>query len=208
MTPVPVFPADAAEAGAALSPVSLDLDTRGHYLVFHLRVDGQSLEPNSGPCRRWLLVRVAREAGSAEQSFCSDDSVRFDVASGMRHSLDLLVGAEHTVVRRVVLRPGENVRWRIPVRTGRIEVPIDAELGHSYTVEGREEDLHLRSALLEQAPSGTRWDLEGYEPAYHSGVEVGWLRIRVLRDADGRVVEELSVPLVSGRLVCEPPFCP
>ena len=122
--------------------------------------------------------------------------------------MELVVGSEHTVAKRVVLRPGENIRWRMPIRTERIELPIDLESGHSYTLEGREDVLDLRRALGTEAPSGTRWDLDGYERIYHSGVEVGSMKIRVLRDWDRRVMGELSAPLYSGRMSCEPPFCP
>ena len=204
MTPTPTF----EDSGRELVPVALDLQTQGHFLVFHLRVDGTNLEPNAGGCRRWFLRRVAREAESSGRAFCRDDSVYFDAAAGARHTLELLVGSEHTVATRVMLRPGENLRWRMPIRTGRIEVPLALEPGHSYTLEGREEELDLGRALAEGAPTGTRWDPDAHEPVFRSGVEVGSLRLRVLRDADGSVLEELSAPLRSGRLRCEPPFCP
>jgi hypothetical protein len=209
MTRTPSFPASAAaEAGSQLVPVALDFETGGHFLLFRARVDGTNLEPSAGSCRRWFMRRVAREAGSAQRTFCSDDDVGFDVGAGARHSLEVLLSSEHTVAERVMLRPGENVRWRLPIRSGPIEIPLDVEPGHSYTVEGREVGLDLRRALAKDAPSGTRWDLDGHEPVFTSGVQVGSLRIRVLRDADGQVVEELSAPLVSGRSSCGPPFCP
>ncbi len=208
MTRTPSFPGpESGKAGARFVPVAVDFETEGHFLLFHLRVDGKNLEPSVGGCRRWLLQRVAREADAAGRSFCGDDSVRFRVAAGVEHRLEFVVGSEHTVVKRVVLRPGENVRWRMQVRTARVELPIELAAGHAYTVEAREEILDLRAALPKEAPSGTRWDLDGYEPVYHTGVEVGRMRIRVLRDARG-VVKALTVPLVSGRIACEPPFCP
>jgi hypothetical protein len=207
MTPIPSFPAPGS-AGEAPQwvQVALDLETGGHFLVYHLRVDGTNLEPNAGGCRRWWMQRVAREAGSAPKAFCGDDDVWFDVAAG-HHTLELQVASEHTVAKRVVLRPGANVRWRMPIRSGPIEIPLDVEPGQSYTVEGREVGLDLRVALPAERPSGTDWDLDAYEKVFRRGVEVGSLRIRVLRDADGREVRAVSVPLLSGRAACQPPFC-
>lgn len=195
------------KAGSEFVPIALDFETEGHFLVFRLRVDERNLEPSVGRCRRWFLFRVAREAESARRSFCNHDAVRFYVTAGVPHTLEFLIGSEHTVAKRVLLRPGENIRWRMPITTGRVELSINPEPGHAYTVHGGEEVLNLRSALAEKAPSGTRWDLDEYDPIYHSGVEVGTMRIRVLRDADRQIVSELSVPLYSRRMKCEPPFC-
>jgi hypothetical protein len=207
-TRAPSFPGpESTSAGSEFVPVAIDFETGGHFLLFRLRVDGTDLEPSSGRCRRWFLQRVAREAESEPRSFCDDDSVWFDVAAGVPHTLELVIGSEHTVVKRVVLRPGENIRWRMPIRTGRIVLTIDLEPGYWYTVEGREDALDLRRALGQEAPSGTRWDLEGHDPIFHSGVEVGSMRLTVLRDADRRVMRELSVPLYSGRMSCERPSC-
>jgi hypothetical protein len=211
LTPEPSFPGpEPVQAHASFVPVAVDLDTEGHFLVYRLRVDGKNLEPNAGTCRRWFLKRVAREGESAERRFCSDDSVHFRVAAGVPHDLELVVGSEHTVAKRVVLRPGANVRWRLPIRSARIELPIELAPGHAYTVEGREAALDPRRALAAEAPppEAGRWDLDAYEPTFRSGVEVGSLRLRVLRDVDGQVLEEVSVPLYSGRMGCEPPFCP
>jgi hypothetical protein len=190
-----------------LVPVALDFQTDGHFLVFYLRVDGKNLEPSAGPCRRWFLLRGAREAPTAQRSFCDEDDVRFYLAAGIPHTLELLVGSEHTVAERVYLEPGKHLSWKMPITTQRVELSIDPEPGHSYSVRAREEDLNLRTALGKDAPSGTSWDPEEHKPIYYSGREVGTLRIEVLRDARRTFVSELSVPLYSGRMKCELPFC-
>lgn len=206
--PAPSFPGP--EPGASdseLVPVTLDLDTEGHFLLFRLRVDGRNLEPTAGRCRRWLLVRVAREAEAAPRAFCGDDDAWFYLAAGVWHTLELDVESEHTVVKRVVLRPGQNVRWRMPITTGPVQLSIQLEPGHSYTVVGNDEALDLRRALAADAPSGTSWGLDAHERVYRPGVEVGSMRFRILRD--GReLVREVSVPLYSGRMHCAAPFCP
>ena len=204
----PRFPGPApVEARSEFVPIALAFESKGHYLVFRLRVDGKNLEPSMGSCRRWFLLREAREAETARRSFCDHDAVRFYVAAGVPHTLELLVGSEHTVAKRVLLEPGENIRWKMPIRTGRVELSINPEPGSSYTVRGGEEALNLRSALGKKAPSGTRWDLDEYDPIFYGGIEVGTMRIKVLRDGDRQIISELSVPLYSGRIKCEPPFC-
>jgi hypothetical protein len=204
----PRFPAArSVEPVADLVPIRLDLETEGHFLLFYLRVDGKNLTPSAGPCRRWFLLRGAREAEAAPRSFCDEDEVRFRVAAGVPHSVELLVGSEHTVAKRVYLEPGENLRWRMPIATQRVELSIDPEPGSSYTIRGREVALDLRRALAEDAPRGTRWDPAAHAPVFAGGTEVGSLELQVLRNADRRVVGELSAPLYSGRMVCGPPFC-
>jgi hypothetical protein len=188
-------------------PVVLDFQTEGHFLLFRLRVDGKNLEPVAGTCRGWFLRRGARESPTAQRSFCDEDAVRFYLAAGVPHTLELLVGSEHTVAERVYLKPGENLRWKLPITTRRVELSIQPEPGHSYRVRAREQALSLRTALGTDAPSGTSWDPAAHEPTYTSGREVGTLRLEVLRDARRHLVSELSVPLYSGRMKCEPPFC-
>jgi hypothetical protein len=204
----PRFPGPAPVAsGAKLVSIALDLETEGHFLVYYLRVDGKSLEPSAGPCRRWFMRRGAREAEAEPRSFCDEDVVRFRVAPGVPHRVELLVGAEHTAAKRVFLDRDGNLDWRIQIRTQRVELSIDPEPGSSYTIRGREVRLDLRSALGEDAPKGTRWNPDEHAPVYLGGTEVGSLELQVLRNKDRRVVQQLSVPLYSGRLACEPPFC-
>jgi hypothetical protein len=204
MNQAPRFP---VVAGSEFVPIALRLRTEGHFLLFRLRVDGKNLEPTAGTCRRWFLRRGAREAQTARRSFCNHDAVRFYVAAGVPHTLEFVIGSEHTVAKRVFLEPGENLRWKMPITTGRVELPVNLEPRHSYTIRAAEEALHLRSALSKDAPTGTRWKVNEHRPIYYDGVEVGTLRIEVLRNRDRRIVSELSVPLYSGRLRCEPPFC-
>jgi hypothetical protein len=203
----PRFPGAApAAADPKFVPIALDLATEGHFIVYRLRVDGTNLEPTSGPCRRWFLVRGARVAGAEPRTFCGDDDVRFRVAAGTPHSVELLIGSEHTVAKRVVLEPGESLRWRMPIKTQRVELSITPDARESYTLRGGEEVLRLGSALGSQAQAETRFERDA-RPRYYKGVEVGAMRIGILRDRDRRVVSEVSVPLYSGRLGCEPPFC-
>jgi hypothetical protein len=204
----PRFPGPAhAASGAKLVSVSVDLETEGHFLLYYLRVDGKSLEPSAGPCRRWFMRRGAREAEAEPRSFCDEDAVRFRVAPGVPHTVELLVGSEHTAAKRVFLDRGGNLAWRIQIATQRVELSIDPEPGSSYTIRGRERALDPRSALGEDAPRGTRWNPDEHAPVYLAGTEVGSLELQVLRNKDRRVVQQLSLPLYSGRLACEPPFC-
>ena len=188
-------------------PVALDFQTGGQFLLFRLRVDGKNLEPAPGPCRRWFLRRGAIEAATAQKSFCNEDEVRFYLAAGVPHTLELLIGSQHTVATRVYVRPGENLRWKMPITTRPIELSIDPEAGHSYTVSAREEALDLRAALGKDAPTGTDWDPAAHKAIYASGRPVGTLKLEVRRDARRDLVSELSVPLYSGPMGCEPPFC-
>lgn len=208
MNETPRFPGPGPLApGSKFVPITLRLGTEGHFVLFHLRVDGTNLEPSAGTCRRWFLRRGAREAPSAPRSFCDQDDARFYVATGVPHTLELLVGSEHTVATRVLLEPGENLRWKMPITTRRIELSINLEPGSSYTLRGGEEVLDLRSALPKDAPRGTSWDVDQHEPIFYKGLKVGSMQIELLRNADRRVESALSVPLYSGRMRCEPPFC-
>ena len=108
---------------------------------------------------------------------------------------------------RVLLRPGPNVRWIISTMTQPAEMPIHLEPGVSYTLRAREEGLDFSKALGENAPTGTHWDLEKYEPVYNGGVWVGTLKVSLVRNTDGQPVSERSVPIYSGPMKCEPPFC-
>jgi len=191
--------------GSEFVPIALHFETEGHFLVYRLRVDGKNLEPSAGTCRRWFLLRGAREAQTTQRNFCDDDDVRFYLAAGVPHTLELLVGSEHTVAKRVALERDRKIRWKMPISTRRVEMSITPEPGRSYTVRGGEQLLHLRSALSSEAPRGTRWDVDESDQIYLRGVEVGTLRIEVLRGR--QIVSELSVPLYSGRMSCEPPFC-
>jgi len=199
-------------AGAAFAalepwfvPVELRFETQGHFLLFHLRVDGRNLEPSAGPCRRWLLRRGAREVEKARKSFCDEDDVRFYLAAGVPHTLEFLVGSEHTVAKRVALEADRKLRWKMPITTRRVELSFTPKPGRSYTIRGGEEILHLRSALGKEAPRGTRWDVDTADQIYLRGVQVGRMRIAVLRGR--QIVTEVSAPLYSGRMSCELPFC-
>src|SRR5262249_42526538 len=187
-------------------PVALDFQTEGQFLLFRARVDGRNLEPSAGPCRRWFLRRGADEAPTASRTFCNDDEARFYLAAGVPHTLELLIGSQHTVAQRAYVQPGANLRWRMPITTRRIELSIDPEPGHAYTVRAREEALDL-AAALKDAPTGTRWDPAEHEAVYYRGRVVGTLRLEVLRSPRRELVSELAVPLYSGRMPCEPPFC-
>ena len=197
-------------AGGATDPrfvaVALDFQTEGHFLLFRARVDGRNLEPSAGPCRRWFLRRGADEAPTATRTFCNEDEARFYLAAGVSHTLELLIGSQHTVATRAYVQPGENLRWKMPITTRRIELSIDPEPGRPYTVRAREQALDL-AAALKDAPTGTRWDPAEHEPIYYRGRVVGTLKLEVLRGARHELVSELSVPLYSGRMPCEPPFC-
>ncbi len=203
----PEFSGPEPVEGAKFVPIELDLRTKGRFLLFRLRVDGRSLEPSAGSCRKWFLRRGAREAQTTRRIFCDQDAVRFYLAAGVRHTLELLIGSEHAVAKRALLRPGEHLHWRMPTTTRRVELVIDPKAGSSYTVRGGETTLNLRRALPETTPRGTRWDSGAGEPIYHKGVEVGSMRFQVVRDGDRRVLSDLSVPLYSGPMTCELPFC-
>jgi len=208
MTPTPRFSGvEPAPPEAEFVPLSLDFRSEGHFLLFRLRVDGQNLEPSAGTCRRWFLLRGAHEVQTAGKSFCDEDDVKLDLAAGVPHTLELVVGSEHTVAKRVVLEPGANVRWKMPITTRHVEVSITPERDQEYTLRAREEVLNLANAMPRESPRGTNWKLDAYEPIYKRGVEVGLLRIEVLRGPDDEVVSAFSVPLYSGRMGCEPPFC-
>jgi len=208
MNQEPRFRAPAGDAPAPpLVPIRLDLGTEGHFVKYYLRVDGANLTPSAGPCRRWFMRRGAQETPDAPQSFCDEDEVRFRVAAGVPHRIELLIGSEHTVAKRVYLESGDNLHWRMPIATQLVELSIEPEPGSSYTIRGREVALDLRRALGEDAPHGTRWDPKAHSPTYLGGAEVGSLELLVTRNADRRIVETLSVPLFSGKLACGPPFC-
>ena len=208
MNEAPRFPGPLPAApGSKFVPITLRLGTEGHFVLFHLRVDGTNLEPSAGTCRRWFLRRGARETQDAPRSFCDQDDARFYVATGVPHTLELIVGSEHTVATRVLLEPGENLHWKMPITTRLIELSINLQPGSSYTLRGGEEVLHLQNALPKDAPRGTSWDVDQHEPIFYRGLEVGSMQIEVLRNADRRVESALSVPLYSGRMKCEAPFC-
>lgn len=205
----PRFPAPGAAAPTPeLVPIRLELATEGHFLLYYLRVDGKVLAPSAGPCRRWFLRRGAQETTSAPGSFCDDDEVRFRVAAGVPHRVELQVGSVHTVAKRVFLEYTDNLRWRLPISTQPVTLSIEPEPASTYTIRGREVALDLRQALGEDAPRGTDWDPEAHAPSFQRGTEVGRLELEVVRSRDRQVVGELSVPLYSGSLVCGPPFCP
>jgi hypothetical protein len=95
----------------------------------------------------------------------------------------------------------------MPIATQPFELPVSLEPGHSYTVHADQKNLDFSRALGENAPSGSRWDLDAYEPIYNSGMPVGIVTISVLRNIDRQVLSETSVPLYSGQMKCGPPFC-
>ena len=199
-------PAGAAPA-SPLVPIRVDLETGGHFAQFYLRVDGQNLSPSAGPCRRWFMRRGAREFGDAPRSFCDDDAVRFRIAAGVPHRIELLVGSVHTVAKRVYLEYSDNLRWQMPISSQPVELSFVPEPGSSYTIRAREIGLDLRRALGENAPRGTDWDPDAHSPSYLGGSEVGSLELEVMRNADRRIVGSVSAPLYSGPLACGPPFC-
>jgi len=199
-------------AGAAFAalepwfvPVDLRFETQGDFLLFHLRVDGRNLEPRAGPCRRWWLRRGAREVDTVRESFCDEDDVRFYLAADVPHTLEFLIGSEHTVAKRAALEADRKVRWKMPIKTRRVELSFTPKPGRSYTIRAVEEILHLRSALDREAPKGTRWDVDEVRQVYRRDVQVGRMKIAVLRGS--LVVAEVSAPLYSGEMSCELPFC-
>jgi hypothetical protein len=199
--------AEPAGADSKFVPVDVDFATQGHFVFYRLRVDGQNLEPTTGGCRRWFLHRVAREAESARKQFCQHDAVRFYLESGTEHTLQLVIGSQHTVAKRVRVEWGPNRRWKMQISTKPFELSIDPEPGAAYTIRAREKELDPRKALGEDAPEEVVRDLESYEPIYHRGVEVGTLTVSVLRNRDREIMRELGVPVYSGKMRCELPFC-
>ena len=196
-----------ARPEAEFVPIEFDLETQGRSLAFRLRVDGRNLEPSAGACRRWMLHRVARESERARRSFCDDDSVRLHLEAGVDHVLELIGESEHRVAERRFLRPGRNLTWDMPISTQPFELPVNLEPGHSYVVRAGEKDLDFSKALGEGAPAGTKWDPDEHKPTYNSGMLVGTMAVRVLRTTDRQVASEVSVPLYSGHMECQPPFC-
>ena len=196
-----------ARPDAEFVPIQFDLETQGNSLAFRLRVDGRNLQPSAGACRRWMLHRVARESETARRSFCGDDTVRLHLEAGVDHTLELIGESEHTVAERRFMRPGRNLEWHMPISTQPFEISINPEPGHSYVVQAGEKDLDFTKALGENAPSGTKWDPDEHEASYYNGMPVGTMTIRVLRTADRQVASEVSVPLYSGHMKCQPPFC-
>lgn len=192
---------------AEFVPLEFDLETRGNSLAYRLRVNGRNLEPSTGGCRRWMLRRVARESETARRSFCDDDSVRLHLEASVDHTLELVGESEHRVAERRYLRPGRNLTWDMPISTQPFELSVNLEPGHAYVVRADEKDLDFGRALAENAPAGTKWDAEEHQAIYYSGVPVGTMTVSVVRRADGRVAGEISVPLQSGPMKCEPPFC-
>jgi hypothetical protein len=188
-------------------PIWLDFETEGRSLAFRLRVDETNLEPSTGSCRRWFLFRVAREAEAARRTFCEWDDIRFYLEANAQHTLEFMFASQHEVATRVVLSPGGNIHWRLPVVTEQVGLSVNLEPGYSYTIHASEEVLNPKKALPENAPTGTRWDPDEHDPIYRIGVEVGTMTISILRDWDYHVVSELSVPLYSGTMTCQPPFC-
>jgi hypothetical protein len=192
---------------AEFVPLEFDLETEGNRLLFQLRVNGRSLEPTMGACRRWMLRRVARESEAARRSFCDDDTVRLHLEAGVDHTLELIGESEHRVAVRRFLRPGRNLTWDMPISTQPFELSVNLEPGHSYVVRAGEKDMDFSEALGERGPTGTKWDPDEHEPSYYSGVPVGSMTVRVLRTTDRRLASEVSVPLYSGHMKCQPPFC-
>ncbi len=192
---------------AEFVPLEFDLETEGNSLAYRLRVNGRNLEPSMGACRRWMLHRVARESKTARRSFCDDDSVRIHLQAGVEHTLEFVGESEHRVAVRRYLRPGRNLTWDMPISTQPFELSVNLEPGHAYVVRVDERDLDFSRALGEKAPTGTKWDAEEHEAVYYSGMPVGSMTLSVVRRADGRVASEIRVPLHSGHMKCEPPFC-
>lgn len=192
---------------AEFVPLEFDLETAGNSLYFRLRVNGRSLEPTMGGCRRWMLRRVARESETARRSFCEDDVVRLHLEAGVDHTLEFTGESEHRVAERRFLRPGRNLTWDMPISTEPFELAVNLQPGHSYVVRAGEKDLDFTAALGEEAPTGTKWDPDEHQPTYYSGVPVGTMTVSVLRTSDDQVVSEASVSLRSGHMACEPPYC-
>lgn len=196
-----------AQGAVEFAPLVFDLQSEGRYLAYRLRIDGQNLEPTTGGCRRWFLPRVAREAEVAQETFCKDDFIRLHLEAAVPHILELSVGSEQEVAERRLLRPGPNVQWFMSTTTPRFEMPIQLEAGYSYTLRTREVGMDFSEALGENAPEGKRWDLDKYEPIYSSGIRVGTLTVSLVRNVDGELVSERSIPIYSGPMKCQPPFC-
>ena len=188
-------------------PVDLAFEKDGRPLLFRMRVNGVTLEPTTGGCRRWFLHRVAREAGSAPRKFCQRDTIHFYLESGKEHTIDLRVGSEHTVAERGGVYVGRRLRWTVPIATRAFRLALTPEPGASYTIEAVETDLHIRTALGDNAPDERARDLDQYEAVFSSGVQVGTAKVKIVRNADNQAVSSLSVPIYSGRMTCGPPFC-
>jgi hypothetical protein len=154
-----------------------------------------------------MLHRVARESETARRSFCGYDSIRLHLEAGVDHTLEIIGESEQRVAERRFLRPGRNLQWHIPISTQPFELSVNLEPGHSYVVQAGEKDLDFSKALGEGAPTGTKWDPDEHKPTYQSGMPVGTMTVRVLRTADRWIASEVSVPLDSGHMKCQPPFC-
>lgn len=196
-----------AGGGARFAPVDVIFETQGHYVFYRLRVDGRNLEPTAGACRRWFLHRVAREAEDAKRQFCQHDDVRFYLETGVEHTLELVIGSEHTVSKRVRVEPGPHQRWKMQIATRPFELALAPEPGAAYTLRAEERDLKPREALGEGAPAETTRDFGDHAPVYRRGVEVGALTVRVVRNRDRAIESQISVPVYSGEMRCERPFC-
>ena len=188
-------------------PVLLAFKKDGRPLSFRMRVNDVTLEPTTGSCRRWFLHRVARETEATPRKFCHRDTIQFYLESGKEHTIDLRVGSEETVAERGGVHVGRRLRWTVPISTRVIRLALTPEPGASYTIEAVETDLHVRTALGENAPDDDARDLDQYEAVFSSGVQVGTAKVRIVRNADGQVVSKLRVPIYSGKMTCGPPFC-